>query len=419
MRRAVVLAVMAAAACSNGSSPDGSGASSSSSGAASVGASSGMMQGGSSSSAGEASSVMAPSSAMAASSHAVSAPSSAPPSSSVVAPSSSGVSLGASSSEMGAASSSEMGSVSSSMMGASSAKEPASSSEMAESSSEMGAASSLMGSASSMMGTPVCPAAGFVVTGSHFVTHESGGRGEFRFHLTMQPPEAITISFTVSPSREATIINIADEIALVDPGAWDQDITVQLQGLDDGVFDGDAAFTVAGTASDSNGCYQGVRLVTEGTNLSKDRRVKLSADTTGALGGVAGADALCAADGAYKALLVDGSTRVAPGMTGNGTAWVLKPGYRYWDGAPAPRLLFSTDSHARVTLPMNAAVGAAQQHIWTGLATDWSTATNTCGAWSTTDARGRVGAADAIDASALSSLDEACMQLHPVLCVQQ
>lgn len=115
--------------------------------------------------------------------------------------------------------------------------------------------------------------------------------------------------------------------------------------------------------------------------------------------GISGLDSTCANDsnkpsgGTYKALVVDGTNRIActtancSGGTSEHTGWVLKPNkeYRRKDGTT---VIGTTNSNGVFTFPVTDGVdepdGATFSITATGLESDWTSSSDDCTNWSTT-----------------------------------
>jgi hypothetical protein len=149
-------------------------------------------------------------------------------------------------------------------------------------------------------------------------------------------------------------------------------------------------------------------------------------------GGVSGADAECNANppnqGTYKALLVDGTTRVACTSADCGTSgvdegvdWVLSPNTTYVreDGTT---IIGTTSSAAIFPFPLDASIGTTGLSYWTGLEDDWTTSSDNCSGWTaTSDVFANEGLADATDSQAITGLSESCATLAGAFfaCVEQ
>ena len=150
-------------------------------------------------------------------------------------------------------------------------------------------------------------------------------------------------------------------------------------------------------------------------------------------GGVSGADAQCNLSppiaGTYKALLVDGTTRVActsaqcvTAGAAEGIGWVLAPNTKYVR-ADGTTLIGTTTSAAIFSFPLAASLGTSAIAYWTGLSSNWTTSADTCSGWSqfTSDLGASQGLADATDQQALSGVSDNCATLAGAFfaCVQQ
>ncbi|HYP97058.1 MAG TPA: DUF1554 domain-containing protein [Polyangiaceae bacterium] len=148
-------------------------------------------------------------------------------------------------------------------------------------------------------------------------------------------------------------------------------------------------------------------------------------------GGVSGADTLCNASppspGSYKALIVDGTTRVActsahcvTSGAAEGVDWVLAPNTKY---VRADNTVVGTTSAAAIfAFPLTNSVGEIGYSYWTGLSGDWTTSTDTCNAWTEVSVVGASqGLADTLDSQSISGVVVNCGDLAGAFfaCVQQ
>jgi hypothetical protein len=149
-------------------------------------------------------------------------------------------------------------------------------------------------------------------------------------------------------------------------------------------------------------------------------------------GGISAADAECndspPTAGTYKALLVDGTTRVActsADCTTNGAAegvdWVLAPNTTYVR-ADGTTVIGTTTSAAVFSFPLDASIGDSAYTYWTGLDADWTTSDDSCSGWTqTTGYFANEGLADASDDQAITGVNESCATLAGAFfaCVEQ
>lgn len=144
---------------------------------------------------------------------------------------------------------------------------------------------------------------------------------------------------------------------------------------------------------------------------------------TGNLGGIAGADTKCAIDannpgGTFKALIVDGTNRVA--TTGSQTGWVLATTKSYYTLGWS--LIGTTDVNGLFTTTNLAnAVTTAAASAWTGLTTTWTTSANTCTGWTLTTGNGDAGTTNTINVANFISngMTNACTSTFRLICVEQ
>ena len=149
-------------------------------------------------------------------------------------------------------------------------------------------------------------------------------------------------------------------------------------------------------------------------------------------GGVNGADAQCNLSpptaGTYKALLVDGTTRVActtaqcaTGGATEGVDWVLAPNTKYVR-ADGTTVIGTSSSSAIFAFPLDASIGTIGYSYWTGLNADWTTSTDTCSGWTqTSDVFASEGSANTSDNAAIAGVNEGCAMLAGAFfaCVEQ
>lgn len=154
----------------------------------------------------------------------------------------------------------------------------------------------------------------------------------------------------------------------------------------------------------------------------------------GNLGGVAGADARCNSDSAkpiptatYKALLVDGATRIACTSGGCSTGstehtdWVLKPNQSYYN--VAGDVIAATDVNGLFPNNLtNSIKPLSSNYSWTGLFIDWTTHSSHCNGWTdnTNSSYGAAGKHDkTINNGSFNDSAIQCDSTVPLYCVQQ
>ncbi|MCC5813496.1 MAG: DUF1554 domain-containing protein [Leptospira sp.] len=182
-------------------------------------------------------------------------------------------------------------------------------------------------------------------------------------------------------------------------------------------------------------------------NRKNEKIIFVSQAYNGDLGGVSGADNKCATTSfnpdtskSYKALIVDGSNRVAcktPGCSG-GTSehkdWVLKPltiykryngrvGFIVEDGS----IIGKTNKNGVFTFPIAATISKSQGHFfWTGFRTDWTSESEdnrNCVKWSNDGngpIKGAIGVTQQVGESSIGGDYRTCNDIGVrLLCVEQ
>lgn len=178
---------------------------------------------------------------------------------------------------------------------------------------------------------------------------------------------------------------------------------------------------------------------TEGT-VNTRKYIFVSQGTyQGNLGGVSGADTICqnektnnfaslpGSNTDYKAILVDGSNRIAcvagncSTTAGNNTNWPLIANTQYF--RPDNQVIFQTNGagifvYGNLT---NAFSTLGTDRWWTGLATNWTSSTDDCSNWISNGGGlfGLFGLGGATDDSAISDFtSDACNTSKKLLCVR-
>lgn len=157
-------------------------------------------------------------------------------------------------------------------------------------------------------------------------------------------------------------------------------------------------------------------------------------------GGVSSADTFCnnnkpeGVTGTYKAMLADGSSRVActtancagASGTSENVNWVFRP-YTQYQRADGTNIGTTTDKGV-FTFPLGTAMSATILDLaWTGLDADWTPYSETCNAWtdSTNGYFGLVGNANSVNAAgggldmALAATLTQCNSSRNLICVEQ
>jgi hypothetical protein len=128
----------------------------------------------------------------------------------------------------------------------------------------------------------------------------------------------------------------------------------------------------------------------------------------------------------YKALLVDGVTRVASKSpyAGDGQVdWVLKPYTRYVNAAGS--LIWTTDNVALIGVRNGKPAatsgtfgGGGSDFAWAGFETDWTTSTLTCGRWNVSSGGGGTTIGLGFIGAVVTGVSD-CANPNFVLCIEQ
>jgi hypothetical protein len=171
-----------------------------------------------------------------------------------------------------------------------------------------------------------------------------------------------------------------------------------------------------------------------GTNGPTYKKMFVTTNTTdGNMGGVAGADALCASDpgkptggGTYKALIVDGAARVActtancSGGPGEHTDWVLQPNETY-ARSDGTTIIGATNANGLFVFPLTNSVVTVMRNMLTGTASNWTThAGSNCTAWTATGGNARYGVSTSTIATFIfAPISTSCANQSYLLCIEQ
>ena len=200
-------------------------------------------------------------------------------------------------------------------------------------------------------------------------------------------------------------------------------------------YSGDGACTIdAGVAPTFTLTSDGTCKVTFSstpTIVAKRRVFLTSGKHTGDLGGIAGADMVCMTDpsypgaGTFKALLVDGSARVActsaSCTAAMGVDWVLAPNTTYYRADDSTQI-GTTTAAATFAFAIKNPISNSAATAFTGLDADWTTASAaTCSGFATAnpDDHAAIGDSGADNDLAIADTTVACNQATSVYCVEQ
>jgi hypothetical protein len=169
------------------------------------------------------------------------------------------------------------------------------------------------------------------------------------------------------------------------------------------------------------------------TNIPSKFIFATAALFAGNMGGIAGADSLCASDAnkpnanVYKALLVDGASRVGcttascGGGNGEHVDWPIAATTRYIQTDGSTVIGLSNATHL-FTFPLTSIFsGTVALSTWTGLETDWTSHPSNCILWnnSTVGFDSSTGLSNVTGAGAISSSTSTCDASMPMICVEQ
>ncbi|PJZ75576.1 hypothetical protein CH365_17665 [Leptospira neocaledonica] len=278
-------------------------------------------------------------------------------------------------------------------------------------------------------------------------TSEDGTSATFKVKLGLSSPPTGDVTFTLSCKSGST------ECASVSPTSltftssdYNINKTITITGKNDNRVDGTQSSCVSFSLLTSSDAtfdqyqppdYCGVQ------NLDNDKLIWITSLTkSGNLNsGMTVADDSCN-DGAdpnkptdmgsatYKALIVDGSTRVATttGTNASGqTNWVLDASTDYYlknGGLPYSNKVFTTNSFKLFSFGSltTAFSGSGSDSFWTGLNSNWTTASNHCNMWTddiTSGITGQYGIGNVLGSGSVSSGNDSCSVSKKFICVQQ
>lgn len=207
--------------------------------------------------------------------------------------------------------------------------------------------------------------------------------------------QAVSISSIISNNTEFIVSAIPSEIAS------GQTASVTISFVPTSVGEKTATLTITSNASSN------LSFSLKGVSIP-DKFIFITTGTyNGNRGGVTGADSTCTNEknnnysslptGVYKAMLVDGASRIACSTAncGGGVSenfnWVLKPSQSYYHPI-TNALVFTTNAKSILDFPMNSLLDAnAGKFWWTGIDSDWTDPNDNCNSWASTGVTGYTG----------------------------
>jgi hypothetical protein len=172
------------------------------------------------------------------------------------------------------------------------------------------------------------------------------------------------------------------------------------------------------------------------THLLTKKVFLSTANYSAGLGGISGADSKCTSDpnnphdgATYKAMLVDGSNRVActsanctTGGASENVDWVLAANTTYVQ-SDGVTVIGTTTSAGIFTFPLTNRLSARNAYAWTGLRSDFTSLGlgSTCNHWTQASnvSAGEAGLASMTDSNAISSRTITCVFGEAIYCVAQ
>ncbi len=285
-------------------------------------------------------------------------------------------------------------------------------------------------------------------------TSEGGGTATVNVRLGAQPDPGVTVTMAITCSDATECASVSPTTITFTSADWNSDQSVTVTGQDDTIADGNVSNTVNFDVTSDGGdtVFNNQDFTQSVTNIDNEPPAKAvwvtSTDRNGEMApGVSTADAYCNGSDpnkptglgspTYKALIVDGTSRVATtsGTDATGqTGWVVLPGYYYYlrtggSGNDATTRLFIADAYGLIPFPMVRPFSAAGNY-WTGMNANMTTAAtygDNCSQWNLTnnevdpfeDYYGQYGTGGATDATSICSGSDVCSSLKRIICVQQ
>ncbi len=275
---------------------------------------------------------------------------------------------------------------------------------------------------------------------STFIEGESSGA--YTLVLASAPSDTVTVSISFNTSQITVNGSSTSPLDLTFTTAdWNTIRTISVVPVNDGTAESYTPLTLTHSVSSTDTNFDGLTIPDINIALVDDDRVKriFTADngsTTvfdGDLGGVSGTDTLCNSSPAkpngstYKALLVDGSNRIActtsncSGGVSEHTGWVLSPYTIYTRSDGTTRVFITNQSGIFAFGTLTSSPTGIAGEYWTGLNNDWTTSSETCLEWSTTSPsyKGNSGYGSSTSNTAVNYSQPQCFKTNRIYCVEQ
>jgi len=197
----------------------------------------------------------------------------------------------------------------------------------------------------------------------------------------------------------------------------------------------DWSFVSITSPGSANRCTAGKLIFVSASLFTGDL---VTEEGSGLANGIAAADALCMGDtnypgyGTYKALIVDGTNRVASLISNAGDGqvdWVLKPGTSYYRSDATTSIMLTDAKGIFVFGTLDNAFVSDPAPYWSGLSSDWTTVADTpdnqhCDGWTyggDSPPYGSKASADSIDSNSIYAVSGASCNGRPayLVCVEQ
>ncbi|MBX7056636.1 MAG: DUF1554 domain-containing protein [Leptospirales bacterium] len=278
---------------------------------------------------------------------------------------------------------------------------------------------------------------------------EGGATDTYTIKLTSDPGVNVTIN--IDPDAQLDLGGGADNAinltfttgACPGPGNWCANQTVTVTANDDGAAEANHTGVIAHSVTAGPAGYLALNPLPSITANITDNDVKRIFVTAGTwngqtVGGIAGADAKCAADankpagpGVWRALMVESNlnTRIActtancGGGPGEHIAWVLAANQAYYR-TNLTTALFTTDANGIFVFGAFTNAFGAAGTAWTGLNSNWTAqgVLLECGQWASSGPIifGAFGSVTATNGTALSNGSTSCNgATRNLICVEQ
>ncbi len=279
-------------------------------------------------------------------------------------------------------------------------------------------------------------------------TTEDGGTATFGVKLGLASAPTGNVTFTLACKSASTeCAGVSPTTLTFNSGNYNSYQTITITGKNDSGVDGTQSSCVSfGLIASTDATfdqyqapdYCGV------SNLDNDKLIWITSLTkSGNLNsGMTVADSSCN-DGAdpnkptdmgsatYRALIVDGSTRTATTTGTNATGqlnWILDANRDYYlktgSSKPYTGKVFTTNSSKLFSFGSltNAFSGSSGDNFWTGLNSNWTTASNHCNSWTddiSSGITGQYGLGGTTSSSSISNGSDDCSVFKKFICVQE